>query len=102
MMKHIGVAVAAMCLWGGMMVFIIEWAAKEDEVRVADINTVFGGHCVPFPPYEQAKVVVYFEQKGFGGRNQFQLAVRTDAGDEEAIFVPAEVILPLAPRPCSP
>lgn len=100
-MKQIAIAAAAILLWVGMGVPILLWAAKEDEARVAEINAVYGDHCVPFPPYERAKIVVYFEQKGFGGRNQFQLAVRNDAGDEEAIFVPAEVILPLTPQPCN-
>lgn len=99
--KHLGGAFLAILAWGGMMLFIIDWAAKEDEARVAEINATYGDQCVPFPPYEQAKVVVYFEQKGFGGRSQFQLAVRNDTGDEEAIFVPAEAILPLTPQPCN-
>lgn len=99
-MKQIAIAAAAILLWVGMGVPILLWAAKEDEARVADINTAFVDHCVLLPPYEQAKVVRYFEQEGFGGRNQFQLAVRAASGDEEAIFVPAEAILPLTPQPC--
>ncbi len=100
-MKHIGIAAAVILFWLGMGWFIVFLLWKEDGARVAEVNSVYGDHCVPFPPYERAKVVVYFEQKGFGGRSQFQLAVRTEAGEEEAIFVPAEAILPLAPQPCN-
>jgi hypothetical protein len=99
-MKHIGIALAAILMWSGSMFLLIQWDVERNDERVADINAAYGERCVPFPPYERAKVVRYLEQNGLGGRNQFQLAVRTRAGDEEAVFVPAEAILPLTPLPC--
>lgn len=100
-MKHLAVGIVAIAVCFGLMMLWFYAATKDDGSRIAHINSIFADRCVPVPPYDQARVVLYFEERGYAGSSQFQLAVRRSTGEEEAIFVPAEAILPLTPQPCS-
>jgi hypothetical protein len=100
-MKHLAVGFIAICAWFGSMLAWYSYMADDRDERIARINAIYADGCVSLPPYSQAMAVRYLEEEGFGGRKRFQLAVKTENGKEEAIFVPAEAVLPLTPRPCN-